>query len=102
MIQVCSNIALIFLPHGRVSLKNFSRVLWQTTVHKWELELYQDMVLKENMVDRDAGSGRSQDGEVGERRRDGTRKFRAASREDEDDEGGEKEPSSKRRKAGES
>ena len=28
----------------RVTHKSFTRILWQTTVHTWEVELYQDMV----------------------------------------------------------
>ena len=99
----------------RVSLKNFSRVLWQTTVHKWEIELYQDMVLRGNMVERERAAASTTDGrsqgaedndggrgeEGGERRREG-RKRRAAGWEDEgEEEEGERLPSSKRRKAGE-
>ena len=94
----------------RVSLKSFSRVLWQTTVHKWEIELYKDMVLRGNMVDRETATagGRSHDGgdgdgcrEGGERRREGRKRRAAGWKEEEEGEGGEKLPSSKRRKAGE-
>ena len=97
-----------------MSLKNLSRVLWQTKVHRWEIELYQGMVLDGNMVDRgraDQGSGGSQDGydqdggEDRERRREG-RKRRAANCDEEgtevESEGdGVKQPSAKRQKAGE-
>ena len=100
----------------RVSLKNFSRVLWQTTVHKWEIELYQDMVLRGNMAERERAAASTTDGRNqgvedndggrgekggGERRRKG-RKRQAAGWEDEgEEEEGEGLPSSKRRKAGE-
>ena len=108
-----------YLLFCRVSLKNFSRVLWQTTVHKWEIELYQDMVLRGNTAVRERRAvasqttdGRSQGAEdsdgggiredEGERRKDG-RKRRAAGWEDGgEEEEGERLPSSKkRRKAGE-
>ena len=104
MVHVCLSIS-----YSRVSLKNFFRVLWQTTVHKWEIELYQDMVLRGNMVERGtaaASSGGIQDSDVGasgegrERKREG-RKRQAAVWEEEESEGGERLPSSKRRKAGE-
>ena len=92
----------------RVSLKNFSRVLWQTMVHKWEIELYQDMVLRGNMTNREraAASGRSHDGggsgEGGEERREGRKRQAASWEEEEEGKGeGEKLPSSKRRKPGE-
>ena len=102
----------------RVSLKNFSRVLWQTTVHKWEIELYQDMVLRGDTAVRERRAaasqttdGRSQgaehvDGGIGEERggerRRERRKRRAAGWEDGGEEEGERLPSSKkRRKAGE-
>ena len=34
----------VFWYSFRVSLKNFSPVFWRTTVHNWEVELYQDAV----------------------------------------------------------
>lgn len=100
-----------FVHNYRVSLKTFSRVLWQTTVHKWEVDLYQDMVLRGNVADRDtvaaSRSGRSHsdggDGcDGGERggglgRREG-RKRRAGDWEGEEERERERMPS-KRRKA---
>ena len=84
----------------RVSLKTFSRVLWKTAVHKWEVDLYQDMVLEGNMATRDdlGDSDGRQEGRSSESRAGRTKK-RKVSWEGVD--GGEDLPSSKKRKKGE-
>ena len=46
LLKDLTNFLFCFTASCSVSHQNLSRVIWQSSVHSWEVELYQDLVFR--------------------------------------------------------